>query len=55
MINETVKDDTRKLAEISMSAVNEFTIEKALERKYKVKLTFVPLIEQFAATPINER
>lgn len=55
VINETVKDDTRKLAEISMSAVNEFTIEKALERKYKVKLTLVPLIEQFAATPINER
>ena len=37
-----------------MTAENEFVIEKALERKYKVKLTFIPLIEQFAATAITE-
>lgn len=38
-----------------MTAENQFTIEKALERKYKVKLTLIPLIEQFAATAISER
>lgn len=55
VIYEKSADEPRKLAEISMIAENEFTIEKALERKYKVKLTLVPLIEQFAATAINDR
>ncbi|MBO0432150.1 hypothetical protein [Enterococcus sp. DIV0660C] len=55
IIFEKTTDEPRKLAEISMTTVNEFTIEKALERKYKVKLTLVPLIEQFAAMPIANR
>lgn len=55
VIYEKAADEPRKLAEISMTAENEFTIEKALERKYKVKLTLIPLIEQFAATAINDR
>lgn len=55
IIFEKTTDEPRKLAEISMTTVNEFTIEKALERKYKVKLTLVPLIEQFAAMPITNR
>ncbi len=38
-----------------MTVENEFVIEKALERKYKVKLTLIPLIEQFAATAIADR
>ncbi len=38
-----------------MTAENEFAIEKALERKYKVKLALIPLIEQFSATAITER
>ena len=55
VIYEKTSDEPRKLAEISMTAENQFTIEKALERKYKVKLTLIPLIEQFAATAISER
>ncbi|KAA9178541.1 hypothetical protein F6X86_08555 [Enterococcus durans] len=55
VIYEKAADEPRKLAEISMTSENEFTIEKALERKYKVKLTLIPLIEQFAATAINDR
>ena len=38
-----------------MTTENEFVIEKALELKYKVKLTLIPLIEQFAATAITDR
>ncbi|OTP12184.1 hypothetical protein A5844_000400 [Enterococcus sp. 10A9_DIV0425] len=55
MIYEKVKEEDRQLAQISMTSENDFTIEKALERKYKVKLTLIPLIEQFAATPIKDR
>ncbi len=55
VVYEETAKEPRKLAEISMTKENDFTIEKALERKYKVKLTFVPLIEQFAATPLAER
>ncbi len=55
VIYEKTAAEPRKLAEISMTAENEFTIEKALERKYKVKLTLIPLIEQFAATALNAR
>ncbi|EPA0802521.1 hypothetical protein ACQZUA_000052 [Enterococcus hirae] len=55
VIYEKTSDEPRKLAEISMTVENQFTIEKALERKYKVKLTLIPLIEQFAATAISER
>ncbi|EOS8075905.1 hypothetical protein DKK57_RS04200 [Enterococcus faecium] len=55
VINEKNADEPRKLATISMTTENEFVIEKALERKYKVKLTLIPLIEQFAATAITDR
>ena len=55
VIYEKNADEPRKLATISMTAENEFAIEKALERKYKVKLALIPLIEQFAATAIAER
>jgi hypothetical protein len=55
IIYEKTAEDPRKLAEISMTEENKFTIEKALERKYKVKLTLIPLIEQFAATALKER
>lgn len=55
IVFEKTADEPRQLAEISMTSENEFTVEKALERKYKVKLTLVPLIEQFAAMPIVNR
>lgn len=55
VIYEKNADEPRKLATISMTAENEFAIEKALERKYKVKLALIPLIEQFSATAITER
>ncbi|MDT2847446.1 hypothetical protein ACOYX0_05400 [Enterococcus thailandicus] len=55
IVFEKTADEPRQLAEISMTSENEFTVEKALERKYKVKLTLVPLIEQFAAMPIANR
>ncbi|MBO0481970.1 hypothetical protein [Candidatus Enterococcus courvalinii] len=55
IIFEKTADEPRQLAEVSMTTENEFTVEKALERKYKVKLTLVPLIEQFAAMPIANR
>ncbi|MEY8444926.1 hypothetical protein AALA44_01685 [Enterococcus ratti] len=55
VIYEKTTAEPRKLAEISMKVENEFTIEKALERKYKIKLTLIPLIEQFAATSLKER
>lgn len=55
IVYEEAAKEPRKLAEISMSQENTFTIEKAMERKYKVKLTFVPLVEAFAATKISNR
>ncbi|CAI3450173.1 hypothetical protein U1299_02720 [Enterococcus cecorum] len=45
----------RLLATISTSQVGQFTIESALERKYKLKLEVIPVIEDFANTPLENR
>ena len=45
----------RLLATISTSQVGQFTIEAALERKYKLKLEVIPIIEDFANTPLENR
>lgn len=47
VIEKTAKED-RLLATISTTQANEFTIEPALERKYKLKLDVIPVIEAFA-------
>lgn len=51
---KTAKED-RLLAQVSTSEANSFVIEKALERKYKVKTEVIPLIEALAATPLDQR
>lgn len=51
---KTAKED-RLLATISRKNPGEFTIEKALERKYKLKTEVIPVIEAFAQTPLSER
>ena len=45
----------RVLATISETESDTFTIETALERKYKVKLEVIPLIEAYAHTAISKR
>lgn len=45
----------RLLATIATNEVGKFTIEQALERKYKLKLEVIPIIEEFANTPIEDR
>lgn len=45
----------RLLATIATNEVEKFTIEQALERKYKLKLEVIPIIEEFANTPIEDR
>ncbi|MGM0124531.1 hypothetical protein IGI37_001909 [Enterococcus sp. AZ194] len=54
-INEQAATGPKLLASISMTEVGSFTVEKALERKYKVKLTLIPQIEAFSGTAINKR
>ncbi|KAF1304206.1 MULTISPECIES: hypothetical protein [Enterococcus] len=54
LIKEKGKED-RLLATISTTEENDFTIEKALERKYKLKTEVIPVIEEFAKTPLNQR
>ncbi|MBM7709337.1 hypothetical protein [Enterococcus lemanii] len=49
LIEKTAKEE-RLLATISSVTPNTFTIETALERKYKLKLEVIPLIEAFAKT-----
>ena len=49
LIEKTAKEE-RLLATISSITPNTFTIETALERKYKLKLEVIPLIEAFAKT-----
>lgn len=49
LIEKTAKEE-RLLATISTLTPNTFTIETALERKYKLKLEIIPLIEAFART-----
>lgn len=54
VIEASPKED-RVLATISETESNTFTIETALERKYKVKLEVIPLIEAYAHTAISKR
>lgn len=54
VVEQTAKE-TRLLATISKTEENSFTIETALERKYKLKLDVIPVIEAFAKTPLSER
>ncbi|MHC5269713.1 hypothetical protein ACYSNO_11075 [Enterococcus sp. LJL98] len=49
VVEKTAKED-RLLATISTKEKNQFTIEPALERKYKLKLEVIPVIEAFSAT-----
>ena len=51
---KTAKED-RLLATISVTEAEQFEIEKALERKYKVKTEVIPLIEALAKTPLENR
>lgn len=48
VIEKTAKED-RLLATISTTEANQVTIEPALERKYKLKLEVIPVIEDFAS------
>ncbi|RHK06481.1 hypothetical protein DW084_07915 [Enterococcus casseliflavus] len=54
VIEASPKED-RVLATISETESDTFTIETALERKYKVKLEVIPLIEVYAHTAISKR
>ncbi|MFS1068470.1 hypothetical protein [Enterococcus casseliflavus] len=54
VIEASPKED-RVLATISETESDTFTIETALERKYKVKLEIIPLIEAYAHTAISKR
>ena len=49
------RKEKRLLATISATEVGEFTVEPALARKYKLKLDVIPLIEEYANTPLTER
>ncbi len=54
VVEKTAKEE-RLLATISKREENSFTIETALERKYKLKLDVIPVIEAFAKTPLANR
>ena len=54
VFEKTAKED-RLLATISMQEANQFEIAPALERKYKLKLEVIPVIEAFAKTAIADR
>lgn len=54
VIEQTAKEN-RLLASIDKKAVDTYQIETALERKYKLKLEVIPIIETFAHTPIAKR
>ncbi|KAF1298116.1 hypothetical protein BAU15_09720 [Enterococcus sp. JM4C] len=54
-INEQAAAGPKLLASLSKTETDSVIIEKALERKYKVKLTLIPLIEALANTPIDKR
>lgn len=54
-VKEQTKTESRLLATISTQSENEYTIETALKRKYKLKLALIPMIETFANTPIENR
>ncbi|OTN77148.1 hypothetical protein A5886_002228 [Enterococcus sp. 8G7_MSG3316] len=54
VVEQTPKEQ-RILATISEGEANQFDITSALERKYKIKLDVIPLIEAYAATALNQR
>jgi len=54
-LKEKSNKGDRLLAVISTQKTNRFQIESALQRKYKLKLEVIPLIEKFAATPVESR
>ena len=54
VFEKTAKED-RLLATISMQEANQFEIAPALERKYKLILEVIPVIEAFAKTAIADR
>lgn len=54
-VKEKNAKEDRLLATISVTEVGQFEIEKALERKYKVKTEVIPLIEALAQTPLANR
>ncbi|MGM0139614.1 hypothetical protein IGI65_002071 [Enterococcus sp. DIV0755b] len=53
VIEKTPKEE-RLLATVAKDS-DAFTIEKALDRKYKLKTDVIPIIEAFAATPVSDR
>lgn len=55
IIYEKTSKEKRLLASVSKLAENKYTIEPALDRKYKLKLEVIPIIEAFAAVPLVER
>lgn len=55
LVKEKTAKEDRLLATIGTQKVGEFTIEKALDRKYKLKTEVIPVIEAFANTPLAQR
>ncbi len=55
LVKEKTPKEDRLLATISRLTVGEFVIEKALDRKYKLKTEVIPVIETLANTPLAER
>lgn len=54
-VKEKAAKEDRLLATISQAKDNDYTIEKALERKYKLKTEVIPVIEDFAQVPVTNR
>lgn len=55
LVKEKTPKEDRLLATISATEENDYTIEKALERKYKLKTEVIPVIEAFAGTAVEAR
>lgn len=55
LVKEKTPKEDRLLATISVEEPSTFTIEKALDRKYKLKTEVIPVIEAFAETPLAAR
>ena len=55
IVVEQASKEERVLASIDKKVADTFQIENALERKYKLKLEVIPLIEAFAHTAIAKR
>ncbi len=54
-IYEETGKEPRLLASVSKVEENTRVIESALERKYKLKLEVIPVIDAYAAVPLAER